>query len=251
MANSKELDKIKKYLDVKETEIIAKEYCTITINVNDYKTLELGFEENTSDSSNNDINVQKIITIPGTFSIEFPNKSDKIELFFNYNINLNKNRAIKETTSEIIIEFQPGEMICYAFQKKVETDILLLGSIMENQIKYLKGKIDRQLIAAWDQIRQGKNFSFHHLEVLLSQQYIDYKDGEFVPLRLLGKEYSKDYAVNSKEGTHKMGDTSGFTYGFVQDALVTNISKKKRSKQSDFEMVTSARYDELMEKRNG
>jgi len=246
MINSKELVKIEKYLDVQENEIIAKEKCIISLNLDDYKTLESGFDESDS-TENNDNIISKIITIPGTFDIIFPEIGDYVSLFFNYNININKNRINKETSSELILEFHPGEIICYAFVKKVETDIKLLGSILENQIKYLKGRIDRQLIAAYDQIRQQKTFDMHHLETLLSQQYIDKVDDEYVPLRLTGKDYSEKYAINSKEGIHKMGNESGFTYGYVQDSLVQNISKTKSTKQSDLEMIMSGKYDELIE----
>jgi len=224
----KELKKINKYLKVSANEIYAKVYTVIHLNINDYKTLKDDFIESESDSPDDeesleapdflkDQDISKIITIPGTFKIDFPDDNDSIDLYFPYSINILKNRIQKETSSELILEFEKGELISFGYTKKTETDIQLLSSIMENSIKFLKGKIDRQVYAAWNQIHQGKPFSLHHLEVLLSQQYIAYDEEsqQYKPIRLLDKEYSAQYAVNSKESTHKLGEFSSFTYSVL------------------------------------
>lgn len=234
--------KINQYLDVQPNIVTAKTKTTIRLDLDEYKDINENYGEEIGISE-----IENVLEIPGFFTMEFPEEGDSISLFLTYNIYLNKNDTFEKTPDEIILTYQPGEMIFYANVKEEETNIRILKSLFENGVKYLGNKPDKLLTAIWQQMLSNSNVPWWHLEVIVSQLYGTYdpKTKEIVPLRLLDVPYSKKYIMNMHQSAHKMNQTLPVMYGYTNDAIRSMVSKKTRGKNSFFENIVAGDYDEM------
>lgn len=229
--------KLNKLLDIQPQVIIAKEDCEIILNPDDYS-----FNEQIEDN-------YEVLNIPGTFEINFPKLNDSITIYLPYNINLIKPSDNIMTTTVIKFEYKKGDEILFGKIKRIETDIMILDKLFENRVKYLNNNITKQLESVWNQILPTNTMRLVHLELILSQTYLTQKDGKYIPVRLennSSKLYTTDYANDTKNSTHKLFKTQGFSYGYSNDAIVENISKKDKSTPlTDMEKIIGGRYEEL------
>lgn len=227
-------NKLNKYLNIEKNKISTKIDCEILLNTSDYK-----FEDGIVDN-------YEILNIPGTFEIVFPKVQDTIKLYLPYNINLIKPKEHLINSTIIKFNYKAGDEILFGKVKSVETDIDILGKILENQIKYLNGEIDKQLEAAWKQLLSTSNIQMIHLETILSNAYLS--DDKSVAYRQVASssKYNKKNAVNTKVATHELTKSQGFSYGYSNDAILTNVSKKDKSDNlTDMEKIIKGDYDEL------
>jgi len=235
--------KIKKHLDIKENEVIAKEKCTVTIDLSEYKNIEseygdvIDIEESAS-----------VYKIPGFFRIEF-DSNNAIEFFFPYSVYLNKMENTIETSKMIKVEYQEGDIIFYAKYREEETDVRILDKLFEHGAKYLADKPDKLVQNIWTQLKPSSKVPFHHIELIVSQLYgfYDEKSGTYKPLRLSNLKYSKDYILNTKQSSHHLNRGMGFLYGYSNDSLRTSVQKKNEINNNFFENILSGDYDRLIE----
>jgi len=233
--------KIKKFLDIDKHTIKTKENAGISINLNDFKELEETIIE---------IDGKKVNTLvlPGFFEVTFPDKMDSITFTFPYNININISE-IQERTSQIInVSFKPGEVIAFVEVINTNTDMRLLESMFEGSIKYLNKDIYKRITSTFDQMQKINDVQLAHIELIYSQLYMIPMNGEYLPLRLTGKEYKPEYLINTKNSSQLLNNMAGMSYGFTNDFLTAEMTKKKRKAKSDMEHIMSNTYNQLQSK---
>ncbi len=237
--------KIKKYLDVQKSRVYTKESARIIINLMEYRDPEETYAEKIGIGEDED--VSSVMEIPGFFTIEFPESNDTLNFFFPYSMFLVKPDDFKKEKDILTFDYKPGDLVYYGNFKNTEANVPALSSLFQNGSKYLGNKPDMLISSLWQQLLKVNNVSIHHLEVLVSQLYVDYNKNtkKLIPLRLTGKDYNKKYIRNLKESSHELSNIAGFMYGYSNDALRTSVSKKKFGENSFFEDVAGSHYDKL------
>lgn len=221
---------ILKYLNISKNEVTTKEIAIIRLDLEMYKISDNDlldqedFEILAGESSS--------FSVPGTFEIEFPEKGETLNIFLPYNINLIKTENFSSSSKELVITYEPGDVIFNAYIKKVETNIDILNSLFENRIKYLRGHIGKQLEAVWSQLNSTTNYRSHHLQLILAQLYARRIDGEDVQIRHTpNQDYKKSDAINTKESSHLFNlGAQSFNYGYTNDALIASVFKDRKNK---------------------
>lgn len=242
MASTKQ--KLKKYFEIKESEVKALVNCKITLDLTEYKNIN----ENYGDSVGIE-ETEAVFKVPGFFKIEIPSENDVIDFFFPYSVFLNKSESSEVSSKKIEIYYEEGDIIFYAKYKESNTDVRVLDSLFENGAKYLANKPDKLITSIWQQLLPSSVVPLHHLELIVSQLYGSYdeKAGYYKPLRLTEHPYSKDFVLNTKQASHMMSNTMGFLYGHSNDALRTSVARRKNQDNSFFENIISGDYDKLVE----
>ncbi len=235
---------IKKYLDIEKSTITTKVSARVVLDLSEYKNIDEEYGEKLGLSD-----IDNVIKVPGFFTIEFPDENDKIDFFFPYDIYLHKTEDTEITRDEIIINFEPDDLVIYGNYKNTAANISTLSSTFQNGSKYLGNKPDMLISSLWQQLEKISNVSIHHLEIIVSQLYGTYDKSRkmIVPLRLTGKAYNKKYILNLKQSSHELNNVLGFMYGYSNDSLRTSVSKKKKGENSFFEDVAGSHYDKLEE----
>ncbi len=234
--------KIKKYFDVTKERITLKVPARIVLNLLEYRDIDSNYGEMVGIED-----IETVYKIPGFFTVEFPEENDSISFFFPYSVYLNKTESIEVSSKEIIIDFQPDDLLLYVRYKDSDTDIRVVKSLFENGAKYLGNSPDKLISSIWTQLNHSTNVPFHHLEVLISQLYgiYDKNTKEFKPLRLSSEPYNKKFIMSIKESAHNLNPILGFSYGYSKDALRTSVSKKKRQQNSFYEDIISGDFEAL------
>lgn len=221
---------ILKYLDVTKNEVTTKEKAIVRLSLEMYKISDNDlldqedFELLAGESSS--------FSVPGTFEIEFPEKGETLNIFLPYNVNLIKTEDFVSNSKELVIMYEPGDVIFNAYIKKVETNIDILNSLFENRVKYLRGHLAKQLEAIWGQIIPTTNYRSHHLQLIMSLLYARRVNGENLLIRHTPlQDYSKADAINTKESSHLFNlGAQSFNYGYTNDALISSVIKDRRNK---------------------
>jgi len=223
-------DKFNKYLKIENNTVIAKAPIRIDLDLSEYKNISEEFD--TDNDSGIAETANGVYEIPGFFTLEIldndKNIVDSIQFFFPYNVYLLGSNNSEISSTRFLMEYEEGDSIFFAKFKKQETDIRILDKLFENGIKYLSTRMDFLIYNIWKQVEPTINVPWHHFEVIVSQLYGKrVEGGHYVPLRLTNEEYSKKYALNTKQAAHYFGESSGFLYGYSNDALLTSVSKDK------------------------
>ena len=221
---------ILKYLNISKNEVTTKEIAIVRLDLEMYKISDNDlldqedFEILAGESSS--------FSVPGTFEIEFPEKGETLNIFLPYNVNLIKTENFSSTSKELVITYDVGDVIFNAFIKKVETNIDILNSLIENRVKYLRGHLGKQLEAIWGQLNSTTNYRSHHLLLIISQLYARRINGEDVQIRNTpDQDYKKSDAINTKESSHLFNlGAQSFNYGYTNDALISSVFKDRKTK---------------------
>jgi hypothetical protein len=237
--------KVNKYLDIQKNRVYAKVPAQIIIDLSEYKDPEENYAE--SVGLDEEESIDSVIRVPGFFTIEFPDAGDTINFFFPYSMYIIKPDNFTQNKDILTMKYEPSDMIYYGNFKNTDANVPALSSLFQNGSKFLGNKPDMLISSLWQQLLKVNNVSVHHLEVLVSQLYVDFNKSskKLIPLRLTGKEYSKQYIRNLKESSHELSNISGFMYGYSNDAIRTSVSKKKFGENSFFEDVAGSNYDAL------
>jgi len=236
-------EKVKKYLRVEKNHIYTKYDICITIDSDEMKVDE---EELVDVSETETDNLQGSVSIPGMLNIEIPDENDEIQLYFKFKINLIIPDNVQRDKSIYHYYYQKGDLITFAQTKSNATDIMILDSLFENRIKYLRGDLPKQVLAIYDQFINTKNIQLHHIETVLTVLYGEYTEDGFYPVRLLpNQQYTKSNALSTKESAHRLNAATGFNYGYTKDNISDNITRKYETPKTDLEKVISGRFDEL------
>lgn len=238
------MSKVRKYFKVDGPNAITLESAVITINLEDYKNIsedygeDIGMEE-----------TESAFKVPGFFKVHFPRSNHTIEFFFPYTIYLNKTSDYEQSSKQLIIRYEPNDIVFYARYKEEDTNIRVLDSVFENGNKYLGNHPDRIIASIWQQLLANSNVPIHHLELIVQRLYAKYdsKSGKYIPLRLTNEKYTKDFIMNTKESSHRMNNSMGFLYGHSNDALRTSVSKSGKNDNSFFENILGGNYDKLID----
>jgi len=236
-------NQLTKHLKVEKNHIYAKEDCLIRIADEDFKKMdeEMVDVSDKTEISDNEEELQSSISIPCSFTIECENTLLEIYLPFNVNLMVHDKDRAKQVTTYY---YKKDDLIFCAFTKTSDTNISRVASLFNNSVKYLSGNVDKQLLEIHNQMVKTSNTSMHHLEVLLSQLYIDDTGDHPIPLRLTNKDYSKEYAVNAKTSAHKLlSDAHAFDFGYTNDAISHGISSDSSyNLKSDIDRIISGEF---------
>lgn len=234
-----------KFFNVENNFVFIKEDATITLLKNDYKNLETEFG-----TTFNIEEFDKVYEIPGFFEIEF-NVGETIRFSFPYLVYLNINLKVQNEKDRIILTYKKDDAVFYANFKSTDTDIMILNSLYETGARYLANEPGKLLTAIWKQLSSATDSRLVNTEIILSNLYVDYdkKAQEYLPLRLTGKEYSKEYVVNSKKSSHLLNNSMGFLFGYSKESIVTSVSQKKRKENSFFENILIGDFNAMEKQR--
>ena len=235
--------KIKKYLDIQKHIIKVKKDAELDIDLTQYKKIE----EMIIDIENQKYSV---IQIPGFFEVIFPDEMDSLTFTFTYKVYINISNINERTSQNLKVSFKAGEILLYVEVIDTETDMRLIESMFEGSVKYLTKDIYKRIVSTFDQMQKINDIQFAHIELLYSQLYAVPINGEFIPLRLTGKEYKPEYLINTKNSSHLLNGISGISYGFTNDFLISDMTKKKKKAKSDMEHILSNTYNQLQSKTN-
>jgi len=225
---------LEKYCRIEKQYVYAKENCQIKINTDEFKNLDEEMIDVDQDDENEELS--NTMTIPGSFQLEFEDNT-VIDIYLPFNVNLIISDQLKEKNI-ITIFYNKDDLIFCAFTKESATDISRIDALYNNSIKYLTGKIDKQLLEIYKQLLSTNNISMHHIELLLSQIYVDKTEEGYKPLRLTGKDYKKEYAVSSKDSAHQLlSDSQAFNYGYVKDMMVNSLVSDGSKVRSDLDDI--------------
>lgn len=242
MAKLTNSQKIEKYLKVEEHRILAKTDIVIHL---DSEELKADDEELVDVSDNSSEELVGSIRIPGILNMEADGK-DEIQLYFKFDINFVIPSNFEKNGSITTYYFSEDDLICFESTKSNATDIMIIDTLFENRVKYLRGELDKQVIAIYDQMLNTRNIQMHHIEVNLTTLYgTESKEG-FIPVRLTpDQNYTKSNALSTKQSAHKFNAGAGFGYGYTKDVVNENITRTYSTKKTDLEKVISGEFDEL------
>lgn len=239
MSNLK--NQISDYLIVEEHRILANEHLIIRLDSDDFKIDDDELLDISDDSSEELVGS---IQIPGMLNIEAPKES--FQLYFNFEINFVIPEVSSKDKNITTYEFEKGDIICFASTKSNNTDIKVVDKLFENRVKYLRGDLEKQTMAIYDQLKATANIKMHHIETILTTLYGEYEKDEFIPVRLTkNQKYTKDNALSTKDSAHKFNSAVGFNYGYTKDNIVNNISRKYVPTKTDLEKVIGGNFDDL------
>jgi len=231
------MSKIDKYLIVKEHEIITKENAYIKIDKDLYKNYQEIIKEH--DDKENEI----VIVIPGHFELVFPDKLDSIKFHFPYDIEIVK--KYHDGDDPDTLKYSPGDPVFYAEFASTNTNLSFISSMLDNRIKYLNDDIYQVILNIYNQFSKMNDVQLSHIELLVSNTYGTFKDGEFYPLRLLGKKYESKYAIDLAKTSHYLSNSMGFSFGYSNDYLLRDISRNYKKDKSYVEHILSGEFDKL------
>lgn len=233
--------KIDEYLKIDEHHIYADVSLTINIDSDDFK---INDEELVDVSDSESDELVGSIRIPGILNIIIPGE-DELQLYFKFDINFvipdNSTRDDTITT----YYFEKGDLICFATIKSNTTNIRVLDKLFENRVKYLKGDLQKHVIAIYDQLLSTANIQIHHIETILTMMYGEETTDGFVPVRLGSQKYTKYKALSTKDSSHKFNAAMGFDYGYTKDVINNNITRKYETVKTDLEKIIAGEYDDL------
>ena len=244
MAKLTSNQKIAKYLDVKEHQIVSKYDIIIRIDSEELKIQD----EELIDVSEEDSGEELIgsISIPGILNIEIPEENDEIQIYLPFDINLVVSDQLEKVGSVTTYYYSKNDLICFANTKSSATDIMILDKLFENRVRYMRGDLPKLVIAIYDQLLNTTNVKMHHIETILTLLYGEYDEGGFTPTRLTNKaEYSKNNAINTKESAHRFNAGSGFNYGYTKDVISDNITRTYETEKTDLEKIISGEFEDL------
>lgn len=235
--------KIEKYLKVEENHIYADTSLTIVLDSDDFKMNddELVDISDSEDDSTSDL--VGSLNIPGILNLL--TSDDSFQLYFNFDINFVIPSNFVKDKNLSTYYFEKGDLICFAKIKSSNTDIRILDKLFENRVKYLRGDLQKHVIAVYDQMLVNQNVQMHHLETLLTVLYGENSKDGFIPVRLGSQQYTKDKALSSKESAHKFNSAVGFDYGYSKDVINNNITRKYDTVKTDLEKIIGGHFDEL------
>ena len=243
MAKLSNEQKVNKYLDVQEHNILAKFDLVIRIDSDELKVHD---EELIDISSDGPEEFVGSISIPGILNIEVPEENDEIQLYFPFDINLAVSEVSEKDGAVTTYYYSKGDMICFANTKSSATDIMILDKLFENRIKYLRGDLQKHIIAIYDQLINTANIKMHHIETILTLLYGEYDDNGFTPTRLTkNAKYTKNNAINTKESAHRFNAGVGFNYGYTKDVISDNIARTYTPNKTDLEKIISGDFEGL------
>jgi hypothetical protein len=219
--------KFDKYLYIENNVVYAKEKCEIYLDLSEYKEINEEFDLGENDIGINEVNTG-LYEIPGYFNIEFKDSVDLIKFFFPYNVFIFEGSDPEITSKYMKFIYEPDEKVFTAKFKKEETNIKILDKLFENGIKYLSNDMGLLIYNIWKQVLPTMNVPWHHFEVIVSQLYGKQENGIWKPVRLIkDQEYSEQTVLNTKKSAHYFGTTTGFLYGYSNDALLHSITTEK------------------------
>ena len=232
---------INRFITVEEHRIIAKEPLIVRIDSNDFKIEDEELVDISDDTSEDLVGS---ILIPGMINIEC--EGEEMQLYFKFDINFCLPETFEKKGDVTTYYFEKNDMICFASTKSNVTNIKIIDKLFENRVKYLKGDLEKQVVAIYDQMLSTVNVSMHHIETILTTLYGEDVDGEFKQIRLTsGQKYTKFNALSSKDSAHKLNSANGFNYGYTKDNIVNNISRKYNPVKTDIEKVIGGDFDNL------
>lgn len=244
--------KLNKYLNIEKHEVKAKTETEIKLNLDNYKEIV----EDIKEVEENGHKINKIVlVIPGFIELYFPNEMDSLKISLPYQIELLKNNFSIDKKILTLL-YEPGETIFYAEFKTTQTNLRFMDSLIENGIKYLNDDIYQTVLSIYDQMQKINNSLLVHTELIVSNMYGYPLNGEYVPLRVTGKEYSQKYALNTKKSIHNMQKLSGFVFGYSNEYLIKSTSKDTKSgikntkKPTYFENIIAGNYHKLQRKKH-
>ena len=243
MAKLGSKEKVFKYLDVQKNHMYAKMDLIIRIDEDDFKIED---EELIDISDTDSEELVGSINIPGILNIEVPSENDEIQLYFPFDINFVISDQVEKSGSISTYYFSKGDMVAFALTKSSATDIMILDKLFENRIKYLRGDLEKHVVAIYDQLLNTSNIRMHHIETILTVLYGEYTSDGFDPVRLTkNQKYGKINALNSKDSAHKFNAGVGFNYGYTKDVIVDNITRTYTTEKTDLEKVISGDFEDL------
>jgi len=234
---------LNEYLDITKNEVKAKKYCTVTVNLEEYKKITEEIIENGSDKD-------LVLNIHGFFEIVFPYDLNSIQMTLPYNVNLYKTdtRVVDGNSKELILTFNPGDIIFTATYKHKNTSIDTLNALFENRFKYISDDIYELLLSIYTQLSGVSNVDFFNIELILSQVFAEKQGNKLVPLRLTSKQYSKKYAIDTQKSSHDFNNIMGFSYGYTNNYLNNKLTKDNKKDNSYLENIITNKYSVIENK---
>lgn len=236
-----------KYCTIEKNKVICNCDMKITLSRETYKDPE---EESINISENDDEDFVGTVSIPGAFEIEIPEDNMLIDIYLPFDINLvvNESEIDKEN---ITYYFQKNDILMFVFTKSNATNIKIVDKLFENGIKHLTNKIDRRILAIYDQLSSTGINMLHHIELLVSASYIANTNEGYQYTRLTpSQKYDETTAMNIKSAVHAMGTSSNaFAFGYTKDAINTKIAAINDPKRSDLANIISGDFEQLEKER--
>lgn len=241
MATLTDKQKLFKYFDITKDTITCKYSTYLEISVDDYKIDDeelLEFDDDQVDYSYN---------IPGIFEAFIPDMNDSVNFALPFEINLIKPENTLIKNGILTINYEAGDKLLFANTKSSASDLKIITKILDNQIKYLRGNISKTVEILWSQISSTSKIKFHHIELIYSVLYGQDTPQGFIPLRLGSQNYTREFALGSKESAQNFGSTNAFNYGYTNEAILKNVTRRPDLKpaKSDLEKIIAAEYHNL------
>jgi hypothetical protein len=247
--------KLFKYFNITKELITCKYETIIELNINDYKIgeEELGSvqqgegDEPFHAEELNDDSLSYVYSIVGIFNAYIPEFNESIPFAFPFNIELFKTENTTIKNGLVTIIYEPGDKLILATTKDSGTDLNVITKLMDNQVKYLHGNIEKTVEVLWDQIAKTNPVKFHHIELIYTILYGESTPDGYVPVRLGSQKYTKLNAISSKDSAHNFGTSNALNFGYSNDAILKNVIRKPNTEppKSDLEKIISAEYHNL------
>jgi hypothetical protein len=233
--------KLFKYFDISPDTITCKYDTYIEINMNDYKVEDEEILEFNEDE------VDYAYTIPGIFEAFIPSLNDSVNFALPFEISLIKTTDTVIKNGILTINYSSGDKLLFANTKSAASDLKIITKLLDNQVKYLRGNISKSVELLWTQISATSRIKLHHIELIFTVLYGTDTPSGFIPTRLGNQIYNKESALGSKESAQNFGSTNAFNYGYINEAILKNVTRKPEFKpaKSDLEKIIAAEYHNL------
>ena len=233
--------KLFKYFDITPSTIVCKYATYIELKIDEYKIDDeelLEFDDDQVDYS---------YTIPGIFEAFLPELNDSVNFALPFDINLIKSEDTIIKNGILTINYSAGDKLLYADTKSSASDLKVITKLLDNQVKYLRGNISKTVELLWSQISSSSKLKFHHIELIYTVLYGQDTAQGFIPIRLGSQEYTRETALGSKESAQNFGSTNAFNYGYTNEAMLKNVTRRPDLKpvKSDLEKIIAAEYHNL------
>jgi hypothetical protein len=238
--------KYNKYFKIEEHKIYTTVKCIVYIDLNEYKISDEDIE------TDEDNDFEDSMNIPGIFTVNIPEENDTVDFYFDFNINLIYPSAHSKEKNIVKLEYEAGDLLVYAETKSVDTNIEIIAALFDNRVKYIRGDVQTIIKSIYKQMSGTVKMKMHHISTILTTLYGEDTEDGFKPIRLTKKQdYNKSNALSTKESAHKLGVATGFNYGYNQEAINNNITRKYDPPKSDMDNIIDGDYDKIeVGKRN-
>lgn len=199
---------IEKYLIIEENAIKTKKECVVELDTEELQVRDEGSH----------------YLSPGFFTIKFIDGFEFL-LPFTFKVNVHKSNDIDDETKIIKIKYNENATIISAEFIDKEVDLRQAAAILELRLPYINKYIYNLVLNSWEYFNRMGSFNILHIEMLLSQLFLDPKEN--IPIRLTSGDYSKAKASGLSKNTIERGSLQSIVFGNIKQTMMNAVLNEK------------------------